>query len=165
MKRTHASPDGGRVRDRRRSGAPIENRIERAVTRRRLLATGAAGGVILVAGCRSGAQPATGWAFVDDRKRTVRLKKLPTRIVAYSTAAAALYDWGVTPVGVFGDSPRDDPLLAGLPWDRVQVVGSVCLFVGFLSLAVEHVSAASAPGEKPAQNRDDSVTDSVPARP
>jgi iron complex transport system substrate-binding protein len=102
-----------------------ENAIERPVTRRRLLATGIAGGVALLVGCGSGPQGETGWTFVDDRKHTVRLKRRPTRIVAYTTAAAALHDWGVTPVGVFGDDPREDPSLAGFPWHKAQIVGSV----------------------------------------
>jgi iron complex transport system substrate-binding protein len=55
----------------------------------------------------------------------VRLKRRPTRIVAYTTAAAALYQWGVTPVGVFGGDPRHDPVLAGFPWSRSTIVGSV----------------------------------------
>jgi iron complex transport system substrate-binding protein len=99
--------------------------IERPVTRRRLLASGVAGGVAVLAGCGSRARSATGWTFVDDRKHTVRLKRRPTRIVAYTTAAAALHDWGVTPVGVFGDDPREDPSLAGFPWHEAQIVGSV----------------------------------------
>jgi iron complex transport system substrate-binding protein len=55
----------------------------------------------------------------------VRLSKRPTRIVAYSTAAAALHQWGVTPVGVFGDNPREDPVLAGFPWGKSEIIGSV----------------------------------------
>jgi iron complex transport system substrate-binding protein len=102
-----------------------ENLLERPITRRRLLIVGFAGGVTLLVGCGSGSHSDAGWTFVDDRKHTVRLSKRPTRIVAYSTAAAALYDWGVTPAGVFGDSPREDPLLAGLPWNKVEVVGSI----------------------------------------
>jgi hypothetical protein len=43
----------------------------------------------------------------------------PMRIVAYTTAAAALHDWGVTPVDVFGHDPREDPVLAGVPVGRV----------------------------------------------
>ncbi|HET9470689.1 MAG TPA: hypothetical protein VFO24_06255, partial [Usitatibacter sp.] len=144
--------DGGRVRDRgavlRRAGQRIDPRgarappdgspwtigevglvnelaIERPVTRRRLLATGVAGGVALLAGCGSRTQRETGWTFVDDRKRAVRLKRRPTRIVAYTTAAAALHDWGVTPVGVFGDDPREDPSLARFPWNKAQIIGSV----------------------------------------
>jgi iron complex transport system substrate-binding protein len=102
-----------------------ESAIERPVTRRRLLAIGVAGGATLLVGCGSGSKGETRWTFIDDRKHRVLLKRRPTRIVAYSTAAAALYDWGVTPAGVFGDSPREDPLLAGLPWNKVTIVGSV----------------------------------------
>jgi iron complex transport system substrate-binding protein len=102
-----------------------QNVLERSLTRRRVLATGVAAALTALAGCGSGAQSASGWTFVDDRKHTIRLSKRPTRIVAYTTAAAALYDWGVTPVAVFGDAPRDDPVLARLPWERVQIVGSV----------------------------------------
>jgi len=79
----------------------------------------------LLAGCGSGGQSESGWTFVDDRRQKVSLEKRPTRIVAYATAAAALHDWGVTPVGVFGDDPREDILLAGLPWNKVAIVGSV----------------------------------------
>jgi iron complex transport system substrate-binding protein len=102
-----------------------ENAIERAITRRRLLAIGLAGGVTVLTGCGSSGRKETTWTFVDDRGQTVRLNERPTRIVAYSTAAAALRDWGVTPVGVFGDAPREDPLLAGFPWHKVAIVGSV----------------------------------------
>jgi iron complex transport system substrate-binding protein len=102
-----------------------ETAIERPVTRRRLVATGVAGGAALLVGCGSGAHSETGWTVVDDRKHTVRLKRRPTRIVAYTSAAAALHDWGVTPVGVFGDDPREDPSLAGFPWNEAQIVGSV----------------------------------------
>jgi iron complex transport system substrate-binding protein len=102
-----------------------ENPIERPITRRRLVAVGLAGGATFVAGCDLAAQRGVGWTFVDDREHTVRLRLRPTRIVAYTTAAAALHDWGVTPVGVFGDDPREDPSLAGFPWNNVQIIGSV----------------------------------------
>ena len=95
------------------------------ITRRRLLATGVAGGAALLVGCGSGARSETGWTFVDDRHHAVKLNRRPTRIVAYTTAAAALHDWGVTPVGVFGDDPREDPSLAAFPWHKAQIVGSV----------------------------------------
>jgi iron complex transport system substrate-binding protein len=94
-------------------------------TRRQMLAAGCAAAVGLLAGCGSGGRDAAGWSFVDDRAQTVRLDKRPTRIVAYITAAAALHQWGVTPVGVFGDDPQEDPALAGYPWGRSQIVGSV----------------------------------------
>jgi len=81
--------------------------------------------VALLAGCGSGGQSESGWTFVDDRRQKVSLEKRPTRIVAYVTAAAALHDWGVTPVGVFGTNPREDPALTGFPWNKSQIVGTV----------------------------------------
>ena len=102
-----------------------ENALEWPITRRQALNAGLAAGAAFVLGCGSSGHSAPGWTFVDDRKHTVRSSERPTRIVAYSTAAGALYDWGVTPAGVFGDSPREDPSLADLPWNKVAVVGSV----------------------------------------
>src|SRR4051794_17780130 len=74
----------------------------------------------LVVGCGSVERDAAGWSFVDDRKHTVRLSRRPTRIVAYTSAAAALHRWGVTPVGVFGDDPGEAPELAGYPWRKSE---------------------------------------------
>lgn len=88
-----------------------------------MLAAGLAAGTTLLVGCGSSGSAA--WTFIDDRKHTVRLSKRPTRIAAYSMAAAALQEWGVTPVGVFGTSPPDSPWLAGFPWNESNVVGSV----------------------------------------
>src|SRR5262245_24671765 len=103
----------------------IENLLERPLTRRQVLAAGIATGVSLLAGCGSDGQDAPGWTFVDDRRHKVSLSRRPTRIVAYTTAAAALDQWGVTPVGVFGDNPRQDASLASFPWEKSQIVGSV----------------------------------------
>jgi iron complex transport system substrate-binding protein len=86
---------------------------------------GLAAGVTLLTGCRSDARDTTAWTFVDDRNHRVRLSERPTRIVAYTSAAAALHQWGVTPVGVFGSNPREDRALAGFPWRRTEIVGSV----------------------------------------
>jgi iron complex transport system substrate-binding protein len=99
--------------------------LERPLTRRHVLAAGLVAGAGFVVGCGSAANDATGWTFVDDRKQTLRLRRRPTRIVAYTTAAAALRQWGVTPVDVFGDDPVEDPALAGFPWGESQIVGSV----------------------------------------
>jgi iron complex transport system substrate-binding protein len=95
------------------------------LTRRQVITAGLAAGAGLVVGCGSDRKDAAGWTFVDDRKETVSLPRRPTRIVAYTSAAAALHQWGVTPVGVFGDNPREDPVLAGFPWGESTVIGSV----------------------------------------
>jgi iron complex transport system substrate-binding protein len=102
-----------------------ESPLEWPLTRRQVLAVGFAAGASFVVGCGSAGKRAPGWTFVDDRRQVVRLPKRPTRIVAYTTAAAALHQWGVTPVGVFGDDPREDPALAVFPWGGSEVVGSV----------------------------------------
>jgi iron complex transport system substrate-binding protein len=102
-----------------------ENTLEWPLTRRQLINAGLGAGAGFLVGCGSAGHHAAGWTFVDDRKQKERLSKRPTRIVAYTTAAAALHQWGVTPVGVFGDDPREDPMLAGFPWGRAEVVGSV----------------------------------------
>jgi iron complex transport system substrate-binding protein len=113
----------GVVANRARTGR--EGGVERQLTRRELLAAGLAIGATLMPGCGSSGSESAAWTFVDDRKHTVRLNKRPTRIAAYSTSAAALHQWGVTPVGVFGEDPPDDPWLAGFPWTDSEVVGSV----------------------------------------
>jgi iron complex transport system substrate-binding protein len=102
-----------------------ESLLGRSLTRRQVLAAGVAAGAGFVVGCGSASNDAAAWTFVDDRNQTVSLPKRPTRIAAYTTAAAALHQWGVTPVGVFGDNPRGDPLLAGFPWSESEVIGSV----------------------------------------
>jgi iron complex transport system substrate-binding protein len=103
----------------------IENALERTLTRRRVLAVGFGASALLLVGCDSAEHDAVGWRFVDDRKKTVTLARRPTHIAAYSTAAAALFDWGVTPVGVFGDDPAAEPTLAGYPWTESELIGSV----------------------------------------
>lgn len=50
----------------------------------------------------SGLQPDGTWTFTDDRGVTVTLPELPRRVIADVNVAAALWDFGVRPVGVFG---------------------------------------------------------------
>ncbi|HQY31982.1 MAG TPA: ABC transporter substrate-binding protein [Thermomicrobiales bacterium] len=50
----------------------------------------------------NGMQPDGTWAFTDDRGITVTLDKMPERIVADINVAAALWDFGLRPVGIFG---------------------------------------------------------------
>ncbi|MFK0260480.1 ABC transporter substrate-binding protein [Streptomyces angustmyceticus] len=105
--------------------------------RRRFLTTGALGLLALgAAGCsppEAGRRPAASgdgnaWSFTDDAERTVRLGSLPRRIVAYATAAAALWDYGMRPVGVYGSlrkqgGGKDVTLLGEVDLSRVATVG------------------------------------------
>jgi iron complex transport system substrate-binding protein len=113
---------------------PMEaSALEQVSTRRQVLAAGIAVGAALLTGCGSNGRDAAGsnrkdtaaWTFIDDRKHTVRLSERPTRLAAYQTVAAALYHWGMTPVGVFGSDPPGDPWLADFPWAQSDLVGSV----------------------------------------
>ena len=48
------------------------------------------------------------WTFKDDRGTTVKLDKVPTKIVAFVGVAAALYDYGIEINGVFGPTTTKD---------------------------------------------------------
>ncbi|MFT4036904.1 MAG: ABC transporter substrate-binding protein [Thermomicrobiales bacterium] len=80
-------------------------------SRRSLLAAGAA--LALAARLRpAAAQDATpaasGWTFVDGAGDTISLPAMPERVVAYLPLAAALWDYGVRPAGIFGAATRPD---------------------------------------------------------
>ena len=70
------------------------------------------------------------WTFTDDRGTTVRLDSAPTKVVAYTGTAAALYDFGVTDriVGVFGPAEQangaSDPMAGNLPVNRLTILGN-----------------------------------------
>ncbi len=70
---------------------------------------------------------AGGWTFTDDRGETISLPEMPTRIVAQTTAAAALWDLGVRPVAIFGPSRNPDGTpdfqTGNIDLDAVEVVG------------------------------------------
>ncbi|WP_052229910.1 ABC transporter substrate-binding protein [Streptomyces sp. CT34] len=105
--------------------------------RRRFLTAGALGLVALgAAGCsppEAGRRPAApgdacAWSFTDDTRRTVRLGSRPRHIVAYATAAAALWDYGIRPVGVYGalrkqGGGKDGTVLGQVDLSRVATVG------------------------------------------
>ena len=87
-----------------------------AISRRQLMGLGAATMVALAlpefarAQATSGATPASAsglqpdgtWVFTDDRGVTVTLPEMPQRLIADVNVAAALWDFGVRPVGIFG---------------------------------------------------------------
>ncbi|MGC9536104.1 ABC transporter substrate-binding protein [Streptomyces sp. UG1] len=91
------------------------------LTRRGILATGGALGLgAVLAACgdedtkNGGSGEATTaaksgpWTFKDDRGTTVKLDKVPTKIVAFVGVAAALYDYGIEVKGVFGPTKTQD---------------------------------------------------------
>jgi iron complex transport system substrate-binding protein len=70
------------------------------------------------------------WEFTDDRNTTVKLDAKPTRVVAYTGTAAALYDFGVDAglfAAVFGptklSNDQADPMAGSLPVDTLTVLG------------------------------------------
>ncbi|HWK82059.1 MAG TPA: hypothetical protein VNP95_14895, partial [Thermomicrobiales bacterium] len=97
------------------------------ISRRRAIGSGLAigGGIALsqAIGRGAGAQtpaaspaasPAAGaWSFTDDRGITVSLPARPTRVVAQTSSAASLWDFGFEVVGFYG--PNDPDNTAGFP--------------------------------------------------
>ncbi|MGN9845038.1 ABC transporter substrate-binding protein [Nonomuraea sp. H19] len=77
----------------------------------------------------SSAPAAQSWSFTDDRGKKIDLPKRPSRIVAQVGAAAALWDFGVRPVGVFGPHKlkdgSKDPQAGNVDITKVQGLGNV----------------------------------------
>lgn len=91
------------------------------LTRRGILAAGGALGLgAVLAACGDDASSSEGsgeettaaksgpWSFKDDRGTTVKLDKVPTKIVAFVGVAAALHDYGIEVKGVFGPTKTKD---------------------------------------------------------
>ncbi|MGW0203792.1 ABC transporter substrate-binding protein [Nonomuraea sp. NPDC003201] len=72
---------------------------------------------------------AQGWTFTDDRGKKAEQPKTPSRIVAQVGAAAALWDFGVRPVAVFGPHKlkdgSKDPQVGNVDITKVQGLGNV----------------------------------------
>ncbi len=108
---------------------------ETTMTRRRFAAAALAlaSAPSLLAACGgedepSGSAAAGGpWTFEDDRGETVSREARPRRVVAYETAAAALWYQGIVPTAVFGGAPPagDNPTYSGLDVARTTSVGEV----------------------------------------
>ncbi|GLW53934.1 ABC transporter substrate-binding protein [Kitasatospora phosalacinea] len=115
------------------------------LTRRGLLAAGGATALgAVLAACGSSGDKATGgsgsgsgdaagggpWTFTDDRPQTVTAKTTPTRVVAFTGAAAALADFGLDKqlVGVFGETKaadgKADPQAGSLDVDKIEIIGN-----------------------------------------
>jgi iron complex transport system substrate-binding protein len=91
------------------------------LTRRGILAAGGAlglGAVLAACGDDDSSSEGSGrettaaksgsWTFKDDRGTTVKLDKVPTKIVAFVGVAAALHDYGIEVKGVFGPTKTKD---------------------------------------------------------
>ncbi len=87
----------------------------------------------------SGTQPDGTWRFTDDLGVEIRLPTAPVRIVAELAAAAALWDLGVRPIGVWGLEPGQEPTanLAG----RIDFSVTEDLGPGFAAFDVERLVA------------------------
>lgn len=110
------------------------------LSRRALLtAGGALGAGALLAACGSddsgssggsgsGSGSGGGFSFTDDRGEKVQLDSVPERIVAFVGTAAALHDYGVECVGVFGPTKQangePDVQAGDLDVDRLTSLGS-----------------------------------------
>ncbi len=74
-----------------------------------------------------GVQPDGSWSFTDDRGVAIALPEVPATIVAQTTAAASLYDFGVQIAGIYGPSKTADgepDFQAGnLPLDSIAILG------------------------------------------
>jgi iron complex transport system substrate-binding protein len=77
-----------------------------------LIGAGGIAATVALAACgNGGAQPANAggpWSFTDDRNQKVSRDQRPTRVVAYASSAAALWDYGVHAIGVFGPQKTAD---------------------------------------------------------
>ncbi|NUP80514.1 MAG: ABC transporter substrate-binding protein [Nonomuraea sp.] len=92
------------------------------------------GGTEATSGGGASAAPASSaaaqsWTFTDDRDKKLELPKRPARIVAQVGSAAALWDFGVRPVAVFGphklaDGSRD-PQVGNVDITKVEGLGNV----------------------------------------
>ncbi|WP_372665335.1 ABC transporter substrate-binding protein [Amycolatopsis kentuckyensis] len=78
-----------------------------------LIGTGGLAAAAALTACGSSddkAAPASSgpWEFTDDRGQKTSRDQRPARVVAYVSSAAALWDYGVRPVGVFGPQKTAD---------------------------------------------------------
>ncbi|ATW48632.1 ABC transporter substrate-binding protein [Streptomyces peucetius] len=111
------------------------------LTRRGLLSAGGALGLgVALAACgqdgrgrkdASGkAAPTSGpWSFMDDRGQTAESDYTPQNIVAFTGAAAALFDYGIEVTGVFGPTKtadgKPDVQAGDMDITKLEILGNV----------------------------------------
>ncbi|TWE14087.1 ABC transporter substrate-binding protein [Prauserella muralis] len=108
--------------------------IRSDLSRRRFLGGALAlGATATLAACgyqedTGGSGTSQAWSYTDDRGRKLGGDR-PKRIVAQVTAAAALWEFGIRPVGIFGPSKlpngEKDPLAGPIDLGKVQSLGNV----------------------------------------
>ncbi|GAA4680614.1 ABC transporter substrate-binding protein [Phytohabitans rumicis] len=96
------------------------------LSRRRLLIGGA--GLVVLAGCGNDSEadaPSSGgpWEFTDDRGKKATRDSRPAKIVAQISAAATLWDFGLRPIGTFGEEKGSDVLKGNVDPSTVTWVG------------------------------------------
>ncbi|MGD9571884.1 MAG: ABC transporter substrate-binding protein [Thermoleophilia bacterium] len=87
--------------------------------------------VALVSACGSDDDAASGtaastgpWTYTDGAGKTVELDETPTRIIAHAYSAAALMEFGITPIAVYADMPiEEDVGLQGVDFTGVEILG------------------------------------------
>ncbi|WP_372406661.1 ABC transporter substrate-binding protein [Streptomyces luteireticuli] len=110
------------------------------LSRRGLLAAGGALGLgAFITACGGGSSKSSGnagssgsgggsWTFKDDRGTAVKTGRTPKRIIAFTGTAAALHDFGIECVGVFGPTKlkdgKPDPQAGGIDVDKVTILGN-----------------------------------------
>ncbi|RBM10617.1 Fe3+-hydroxamate ABC transporter substrate-binding protein [Prauserella sp. PE36] len=82
----------------------------------------------LLAACGRGGSAASGsgaWSFTDDTGATVELDARPTTIAGLNDAIASLWNYGITPVGSFGQTGlADDVNFKGKDLSKVTELGT-----------------------------------------
>ncbi|GAA3033710.1 ABC transporter substrate-binding protein [Streptosporangium longisporum] len=93
-------------------------------------ASPAAGGSPAASGSAAASGAGSGpWTFTDDRGKKLQAPARPSRVVAQVGAAAALWDFGVRPVAVFGPhrltDGSKDPQVGDVDITKVESIGNV----------------------------------------
>ncbi|MFE7117469.1 ABC transporter substrate-binding protein [Streptomyces sp. NPDC057654] len=120
------------------------------LSRRGLLAAGGAVSIgALLTACGGGSSSSGSstkdsgpWTFKDDRGESVKADHTPKNIVAFTGSAAALHDFGIDCVGVFGPTKlkdgKPDPQAGDIDITKVTILGNA-----FGEFSVEKYAALS----------------------
>lgn len=66
--------------------------------------------------------PALAWEFTDGAGNTITLDNPPERIVAFSSSAAGLLQFGIKPVGIFADGTGSEKSLAAFDLEGIPYI-------------------------------------------